>query len=478
MHKDGQLDIAEWSLYSLEQRLMAGAMGVGFLPTKSLMGTSMGEENADSFKVTTDPFDESVKIGVVKALVPDISFIHGCVADAEGNVILAPPYFASIWGSRASKGGVVVTVEKVVSTDFIRKHSSLVKVPGHLVKFVCPVSFGSHPQGLAAESIGITEGYAEDYEFIRTFVNSSQDETRLKKWLETWVIGCPDREDYLRKLGSDRITFLKGKSSSNEWKPVESSSDSEGKPAFNSTERMIVAAAGEIKSNVKEKGHKIMLAGIGSPGLAAWLAYYLLKKEGQDIDLLTGLGQVGYAPRPGDPFLMSLPNVMTCTMLTDTMEVYGTFVGGAHNRCLSVLGTAQIDQYGNINTVKIGDTPFIGSGGAGDAVNARETLVIAKQSRRRFMEKLPYVSCPGQSISTLATDLGIFKKLGDDETFTLTKILGDLSEVSKEDQLREIRERCGWEVRVAATIDEIPLPTSDELAILRALDPEGLFIGK
>jgi hypothetical protein len=74
--------------------------------------------------------------------------------------------------------------------------------------------------------------------------------------------------------------------------------------------------------------------------------------------------------------------------------------------------------------------------------------------------------------------LGIFKKLGDEETFTLTKILGDLSEVSREDRLRGIQERCGWEVRVAASIDEIPLPTTDELAILRALDPEGLFIGK
>ena len=153
-------------------------------------------------------------------------------------------------------------------------------------------------------------------------------------------------------------------------------------------------------------------------------------------------------------------------------------MGGAHNRCLSVLGTAQIDQYGNINTVKIGGTPFIGSGGASDAVNARETLVVAKQSQKRFLEKLPYVSCPGQSVSTLVTDLGIFKKLGDDETFTLTKVLGLLSEVSNADRLQQIQARCGWEVRVAASIDEVPSPTADELAILRSLDPEGLFIGK
>ena len=43
---------------------------------------------------------------------------------------------------------------------------------------------------------------------------------------------------------------------------------------------------------------------------------------------------------------MSLSNVMTAKMLTDASEVYGTFVGGAHSRCLSVIGAAQIDQMG------------------------------------------------------------------------------------------------------------------------------------
>ena len=166
MYKEGSLEIESWSLYSLEQRLMAAALGVGFMPTRSLMGSTLSEENIDSFKVIADPFNEREKIGVVKSLIPDISIIHGCVADSEGNTILAPPYFASIWGPRASRGGVIVTVEKIVPSEFIRRHSTLVKLPGYLVKFVCPVPFGAHPQGLAAESIGVGDGYGEDYEFL------------------------------------------------------------------------------------------------------------------------------------------------------------------------------------------------------------------------------------------------------------------------------------------------------------------------
>jgi len=122
------------------------------------MGSSLAKENADAFKVIPDPFNPHETIGVVKSLFPDISIIHGCVADSDGNTILSPPYFGSIWGARASRGGTIVTVEKIVPTEFIRKHSTLVKIPGYLVKYVCPVILGAHPQGLASDSIGWWKG--------------------------------------------------------------------------------------------------------------------------------------------------------------------------------------------------------------------------------------------------------------------------------------------------------------------------------
>ena len=259
--------------------------------------------------------------------------------------------------------------------------------------------------------------------FFLNFMNASQDSDRLNKWIEEWIIQCPTQEDYLRKLGSERIMFLKGKSSADAWKyeMLMSESDLSIPSGFNSTEMMVVAAAREIKEIVVQRDYQTVLSGIGSPGLAAWLAFYLLKKEDYHIDLMTGTGQVGFAPRPGDPFLMTLSNVMTCEMLTDTVELYGTFVGGANNKCLSVIGTAQIDQNGNINTSKMGGLYFIGVGGAADALNASEALVVTKQSRERLVEKVTFVSCSGQRIKTLVTDLGVFKKLEGEKTFTLTK---------------------------------------------------------
>ncbi|MBW2000760.1 MAG: hypothetical protein JRJ29_22710, partial [Deltaproteobacteria bacterium] len=300
MQEKGKINVEDWSLYSLEQRLMAGALGVGFMPTRSLMDSSLCKENSHAFKVISDPFGERADMGVVKALNPDVSIIHGCVADREGNTILAPPYFTSIWGPRASRGGVIVTVERIVSSEFIRRHNSLVKLPGFLVRFVCEVPLGAHPQGLASETVGISGGYGDDYEFMGEFVDTSRNFEDLEQWIKEWILGCPNHDDYLQKLGPERILALKGKSDPDAWRSqfLEPDSKEEKRAKFNAVEMMIVAAAREIEGLVMGKGYHTILAGIGSPGLAAWLAFYMMKKMGRRVSLLTGFGQVGYAPRP------------------------------------------------------------------------------------------------------------------------------------------------------------------------------------
>lgn len=126
---DRSVAFENWSLCSLQQRLMAGALGVAFLPTRSVAGSQMARDNQASFQEIGDPFGGG-RAGVVKALNPDISIVHGCAADAQGNTILPVPYGDDIWGPLASTGGVLVTVEKVVAPEVIRKHAALVKIPG------------------------------------------------------------------------------------------------------------------------------------------------------------------------------------------------------------------------------------------------------------------------------------------------------------------------------------------------------------
>ena len=476
-YKKGVVHMENWSMLSLQQRLMASAFGVGFMPTKSLVGTGMAEENKEDFMEIQDPFGTGSKCALLRALDVDVSIIHGCVADSYGNTILGNPWDETKWAARASTDGVVVTVEKIVSTSFIRKHSNLVGIPGYLVNSVSEVPFGAHPRGLVNSDIKEFEGYGSDYDSMEDYRRATDDPAKLDDWTTEWVLNCQSHQDYLRKLGSDRLMLLKKRADEYAWKhDLESSSDAlSADQEFTVAEMMIVAAASKITEIVKSNGYRTILTGIGVSGLAAWLAHIQLLREGYGIDLVFGSGQYGFAPRPANPFMASVANVPTCKMLTSLSEIYGIIVGGRNNKCLSILGAAQIDKQGNLNASRLGDLFLIGAGGAADAINAQETMVIMRQSRGRFVDSVPYVSCPGTKVKRLVSTMGIFEKLGDDSEFTLTKYFADHKLATAEDMVRKVVENCGWPLKIAPDISVVQPPTLEELMIIRLLDPKRFY---
>lgn len=481
--RQGRLHIESWSLLTLHQRLMAGAMGLGFMPTRSLLKSRMAEENRDTFQTVPDPFGGGGEVGLVKALNPDLAIIHGCVADPLGNTILATPGEDPYWGSWASDG-VLVTVEKVVPPDFIREHASQVRIPGYMVKAVCEAPLGAHPVGLVHHELRGFEGYGADYEFLTGLRQASREAASLEAWLQEWVLGTRDHEAYLRKLGRDRVFFLKGKGRKGAWEhQMESLWEAVdwGLPP-SPAESMIAAASREIQRLVLEKGYRTALVGVGTSGITGWLSHYQLLREGYALELILGSGQLGYSPRPGDPMLTNITNIPTAKMLTDSVAAYGVFVGGRTNRCLSVLSAVQVDRFGNINTTRLrtrqGDTYLTGTGGANDAINSRESLLVMNQSRSRFVEQVEYVTCPGDRISTLISPLGVFRKLNGEPDFTLMACPPDGKGSPLADRVAAARANCGWEVKVAPQVEDIAPPTVEELAIMRALDPERVFLGE
>src|ERR1700730_277955 len=106
---EGRLEVSNWSMLTFPLRLLAGAMGVPFLPTKSLLGSSMEEDNARSgeFMVADDPFGPEGRVAYVRALGPDVALLHGWVADRAGNVITASPLNENMYGAMAARGGAV-----------------------------------------------------------------------------------------------------------------------------------------------------------------------------------------------------------------------------------------------------------------------------------------------------------------------------------------------------------------------------------
>lgn len=485
-YKDKELEVENWSILTIPLRLMAGALGVGFMPTNSLVGSTMAEENSDAFKIVDNPFEPGEKCAVLKPLNPDIALVHGLAADPMGNTILTSPLGDGCYGIMASKQGAIVTVEKIVSPDVIRRHSHMVKIPGHLVKAVCETPLGAHPFGV--NNHGIDElklSYAEDNTFIQEVRKASKTPEGLDAWMKEWVLDCEDHDAFVRKLGYERALFLKGKSQPDSWK-YELDHVSHKLPAldeYNDTEWMVAVAGRKIKELVLKNEMRTILAGVGSSNMAAWLAYYELREEGYLANLMAEIGLFGYEPRPSDPFIFNSRNVPTSRMLTDVITTLGIYAAGGQNKCLGILGAVQVDRFGNLNSTKLPehDLFLMGSGGANDvASGASELLVCVNQDKTRYVDKVSYITSPGKNIKTAVSNMGIFEKLDGDKEFTLTGYFIDskTGEKEKDEVIKSIKENCGWEVKVSGDVKPIDPPTRDELKIMRLCDPNGYFLGR
>ncbi|MFH1626060.1 MAG: CoA-transferase [Pseudomonadota bacterium] len=479
-YKEKITEIEIWSILSLPLRLKAAAMGVEFMPTKSLIGSDMEEENKDDFIVIDDPFKSGEKVGLVKVLYPDISLTHGWAADRYGNTLLLPPYAENVYGCMGSRNGTIVTVEKIVSTDYVRKYSHLMKLPGDYVTAVCEVPLGSHPSGLAKGAMSDFPVYTEDYDFVDSACKAAKDPERFDTWIDEWILGCKDHGDYVNKLGYNRILALKGKTHADSWRyDVEALTRDYDSPEYTPLEMAIVTAGRKTKERIKENDYRTILAGAGISNLSAWLAYFDLKEEGFDLELMAEIGLYGYTPTPFDPAIFNHRNFPTCKAMTDIHDIMGIFMGGSRNRCIGTLGVAEIDKYGNINTTKIPERLLYitGSGGANDiASSAREVVATAIHSKRRFLNKVNYVTSPGKKVRTLVSTLGVFEKIGDDPEFTLTGYFRNSGLTDREDHVRHIKDNCGWDLKVSSDPEEIPPPKLEELIMLRLFDPRRYYL--
>lgn len=475
----GEVEFENWTMLTIPQRLLAGAMGWSVIPTRSIVGSSMEEENKESFTVIDDPFVPGEKIGLMRALRPDIALVHGAAADRCGNTIITYPLGADVFGAWGAKHGVIVSAEKIVPTEYIRSHSHLVRIPSYMVKAVCEAPYGAHPAGMPNCGLPEFEHYFEDYDFLTESREASRDEGKFSEWIKYWILDCQDHNDYLAKLGSGRLLYLKGKAHSDSWKDetVAEIPNLDFNEEPNSLEKMVVTAAQVINDKFIAGGYKTILAGVGLSHLAGWLAAYRLKEKGYDVDLMAEIGMYGYLPRASDPFIFSYHNMHTCKILNNNETMLGVFVGGPSNQCLGILGGGQIDKYGNGNSTKLPGVGYlVGSGGANDIASGnRETVVVINSGKQRLVEKVPYITFNGKNVTTLVTDVGIFEKVGGEETFTLTTYIPSKPKQAVKEAIAEIKEKVGWELKVSPNLKEAQPVAKEEVTLLRLFDPKGFY---
>lgn len=238
-------------------------------------------------------------------------------------------------------------------------------------------------------------------------------------------------------------------------------------------EMMTVAAAGSLSDGA------VCFVGIGLPSTAANLARRL---HAPSLVLIYEAGAVGAKP---DRLPLSIGDGIlgeTADAVVTVPEIFNYWLQPGRID-VGFLGAAQIDKFGNINTTVVGGyaNPKVrlpGAGGAPEiAASAREVLVIVRQSKRAFVEKVDFVTSvgygdgpgfrerlglPGRGPVKVITDLGILEPDPSTRELTLTAIHPGVS-------LDQVREATGWDLRVAPDLTTTDEPTDEQLRVLRAL---------
>lgn len=252
------------------------------------------------------------------------------------------------------------------------------------------------------------------------------------------------------------------------------------KSAYTASELLAILSARQLKDG------QVVFAGVGIPLLAATLAQRL---HCPGLTILFEGGVVGAFVEPGK--LPPSTNDQRCTvranMVLSSADVLLLLQRGYVD--VGFMGGAQIDRHGNLNSSFIGDpakpkTRLPGTGGGNDISSLTNMIVTMKHEKRRFVENVDFITSPGWirggrtraesglptgGMFRVVTDLAVF---GFDEQTRSVMALALNPGVTRE----EVQTNTGFEVQYSPDASITEPPTAHELATLRALDPDRLFI--
>lgn len=196
--ESGRLEYEEYSHFGMISRLQAGATGLPFMPMNPTAALDLEIANPN-YRTVTDPYSGK-DVVVVPALNPDVAIVHVQRCDQEGN--------AQIWGiigeqkeAAFAAKRVILTAEEIVDESVIRSDPNRTLIPGFIVDAVCHVPFCSHPS--------YTQGYYDrDNAFYMEWDEISKTKEGVQAYLDEWVYGVKDRDEYWEKLGEAKRQSL------------------------------------------------------------------------------------------------------------------------------------------------------------------------------------------------------------------------------------------------------------------------------
>lgn len=193
------LEAEDWTSLSICFRYLAGALGLSFIPIKSLIASEILERlqqgsGAAEVKRIDCPFTGETYVAMT-ALVPDVSFVHVQSADTEGNCRIDGPRWENEEQAKAAKR-LIVIAEEIVPTEDIRRAPERTIIPAHRVESVVHCPFGAHPTAVFGR-------YDYDAAHLKLYVEHSKRADKIGDYIAAYIRGTRDHGDYLSKAEAE-----------------------------------------------------------------------------------------------------------------------------------------------------------------------------------------------------------------------------------------------------------------------------------
>lgn len=203
----GKIEWEDYSNFAMVSRFAAGAMGIPFMPIRSLLGSDVlarealtaQQRAADprtsprKLQVMESPFDPNDRVVLVPAIHTEFAVLHVQKATANGIARIEGQTFADVQQALCADT-VIVTAEEIVAEEVVRCEPERNLIPYFAIKHVCHVPFGAHPYA-------VFNYYDYDPRHLKLYHDGAEDEDKFQQYLERFVFGVKCHAEYLETIG-------------------------------------------------------------------------------------------------------------------------------------------------------------------------------------------------------------------------------------------------------------------------------------
>jgi glutaconate CoA-transferase subunit A len=207
----GALLFEDYSQDALILMFAGAALGLPYVPVRVMLGSDLvnkwgisKEERQkidklpnEKFVIQDDPFNPGQKLVLLPTPKLDTAVIHVQKASPDGTCRIEGDEFHDVDIAIASKH-CIVTCEELVSNEEIKRDPNLNKIPGFVIDAVVHAPHGAHPSQCY-------NYYDYDAQMLRDYDTASKTAEDFEKFVTTWGYEPKTHEEYLNKLGAERL---------------------------------------------------------------------------------------------------------------------------------------------------------------------------------------------------------------------------------------------------------------------------------